>query len=435
VLERCTHWRAGAEERALGAAERAAVERWNAELADRGLRVLALARGVRPAGAGGPPAEGDVRDLRLLGLVGLLDPPADGVVETVRRLAAAGVRTVMITGDQAPTARAVARELGLAAGDGSAGEVLDARAVAALDEAALAARLDRVVAFSRMAPEQKLRVVRAFRARGEAVAMLGDGVNDAAALKGADVGVAMGGRGTDVAKETADVVLADDRFETIGAAVEGGRTIYDNIGKFVFYLLSGNLAEVAVMLVAGLVGWPPPLRPLQILWINLVSDVFPALALAVEPAEPDVMRRPPQDPARPLFSRRLLGSCALHAAAITAPTLVAYGAGLAAGAPERAGAAAFLVLGLAQVLHVFNARSARPILLSRRVLANGWLWAAVAGSTALMLATVAWPALSRVLATRPPGAGDWLAIGLLSAVPLALGQAGRALVARRRAAQ
>ena len=179
-------------------------------------------------------------------------------------------------------------------------------------------------AFSRVSPADKLAIVAAYQARGEIVAMLGDGVNDAAALKKADVGVAMGRRGTDVASEAAAVVLQDDRFQTIGAAVEEGRVIFDNIRKFVFYLFSCNLAEVLVLLIAGAVGLPSPLLPLQILWLNLVTDTFPALALALEPAEPGIMRRPPRDPERAILSRAFLRSIGFYAALITAVTLAAF---------------------------------------------------------------------------------------------------------------
>ncbi len=261
----------------------------NATLARAGLRVLALATGVVQT-----PQESSLRDLTFVGFVGLMDPPARGVRDTIERLRRAGLRTVMLTGDQRLTAEAIGRQLGtLSAED----QVIDGRELESVSDDELGAKLASVGAFSRVSPEQKLMIVKTLQARGEIVAMLGDGVNDAPALKQADVGVAMGLRGTDVAKEAASIVLQDDRFESIGAAVEEGRVIYDNIRKFVFYLFSCNVAEVLVLLTAALAGLPLPLLPLQILWLNIVTDTFPALALAMEPGDADIMQPPATQPA------------------------------------------------------------------------------------------------------------------------------------------
>ena len=234
------------------------------------------------------PAESAIERLTLVGLVGFADPPADGVKEAIGRLRAAGLRTVMLTGDQRATAAAIGRELNLFTEGQS---IVDGRELDSLSDGELSSRLLNVAAFSRITPEHKLRLVAAFQARGDIVAMLGDGVNDAPALRKADIGVAMGIRGTDVAKEAAAIVLQDDRFDTIAAAVEEGRIIFDNIRKFVFYLFSCNVAEVLVLLFAALAGLPMPLMPLQILWLNMVTDTFPALALALEPGDANVMER------------------------------------------------------------------------------------------------------------------------------------------------
>jgi Ca2+-transporting ATPase len=253
----------------------------NDALAGDGLRVLATASGAVPAA--------DVVSLgglTFVALIGMMDPPAPGVKDTIVTLRRAGLRVVMLTGDQRRTAEAVGRRLGLLSpGD----TVIDSRDWIALSPAAREARLRTAAAFSRISAEDKLTIVAALQQQGN-VAMLGDGSNDAPALRKADVGVAMGLRGTDVAKEAAAIVLQDDRFETIAAAVEEGRVIGDNIRKFVFYLFSCNLAEVLVLLVAGLAGLPLPLLPLQILWLNLVTDTFPALALAVEVGPISVLR-------------------------------------------------------------------------------------------------------------------------------------------------
>jgi Ca2+-transporting ATPase len=358
--------------------------------------------------------------------VGVADPPAADVKRTIERLATAGIRTVMVTGDQRITAEAVAADLGLLrAGD----EVLDGRDLSEFGPRDLAERLERVAAFSRVSPGDKLHIVEAYQKRGEIVGMLGDGVNDAPALQRADIGVAMGGRGTDVAKETADMVLADDRFSTVAMAVEEGRVIYDNILKFIFYLFSCNVSEVLVLFVSVVAGLPLPVLPLHILWLNLVTDVFPALALAMEPAEPDVMHRPPRNPKAAILSRRFALSIAGHAALLTAVALAAFLASLQLrGDPiERARTIAFMTLALSQLLHVFNARSQRAVLWSRRLFHNPWVWAALALTVALQLMVVYLPALAATFHTTPLGADDWLLVLGMSVVPLLLGQVVRAM--------
>jgi Ca2+-transporting ATPase len=264
--------------------------------------------------------------------------------------------------------------------------------------------------------------VQSLQGRGEIVAMLGDGVNDAAALKQADVGVAMGRRGTDVAKEAAAIVLQDDRFETIAAAVEEGRVVYDNIRKFVFYLFSCNLAEVLVLAVAAAAGLPPPLLPLQILWLNLVTDTFPALALAMEPADHDVMRRPPRDPREALLSLRFVGTVAFYAALITASALLAFAWALRA-APDRAPTLCFMTLGLSQIFHLGNARSPLPVLRPLQALANGAAVLALVLSVGLQVLAVTVPAIAATIHVVAPTVEEWTIVLGLSAVPAIVGQA------------
>lgn len=420
VLERATRLRGDGGDRPLDDAARAEVLARNHDMAARGLRVLALATGTVPEAA-----DGALRDLTLVGLVGLIDAPAPGVRETIQRLHDAGVRTVMITGDQALTAEAIARDLGvLQPGD----TTLDGRTIDALDDAALRARVPHTAAFSRVSPEAKLRIVRAHQARGEIVAMLGDGVNDAAALRQADVGVVMGRRGTDVAKDVAGVVLEDDRFQTIAVAVEEGRIIYANIRRFVLYLFSCNLGEILLLLGAGLAGAPLPLTPLQILWLNLVTDSFPALALAFEPAEPGVMRRPPRPPRSALFGRELLVPTLGYGALIAGVSLAAFAWGRAtARGLAPAMTMAFMTVALSQIFHLGNARSHEHVLSRRRALANPYAVGALVLTLGLQLLAAAVDPLARVLGVAPLAAREWMVVLALSLAPAALGQLTRVL--------
>ena len=409
--------------RPVGEETRETLRGVNRRLAAEGLRVLAVGRKELPADrmASEPPDETALEGLTLLGFVGISDPPAPRVAETLRDLHRAGLRTVMLTGDQRVTARAVAEELGIL----DEGEtVIDGRELARMDDAEIDRRLEHAAVFSRVSPADKVRIVDGFRRRGEIVAMLGDGVNDAPALRRADIGLAMGGRGTDLARETADLVLVDDRFETVAAAVEEGRVIFDNIRKFIFYLFSCNLAEVLVLFTSVVVGLPLPLLPLQILWLNLVTDVFPALALAVEPPEPDIMRRPPRDPKAAILSRRfltLLGGYGVLLAGLTIGVFAWATAGPDADL-AHARTVAFMTLAITQLVHVMNARSPRPVLWSRRLFANPWIWGAIALTIALQLAAVYLPPLARLFDTRPLGSIDWLVVLGASALTLVLGQ-------------
>ncbi len=380
-------------------------EETNQELAGAALRVLGLAYRELPEGY----SEDDLaRDLIFVGLVGMIDPLRDEAKAAIATCREAGIRTVMITGDQQPTAAEIARQLGIDRDpDGRPLRTVHGRELADLD----AAGWERVVAdaavFARVSPEHKLQIVEALQQQGHVVAMTGDGVNDAPALKKADIGIAMGIKGTEVAKENADMVITDDNFASIVGAVEQGRIIYGNILRFIHYLLSCNFSEILTVFLALMIGWPLPLVALQILWLNLITDIFPAFALALEPSAPDVMKRPPRDPQESLLTLRFVGLIAWQGLLLTGVTLLAFGVGMRWHGTEGEGlrqatTMAFMTLALAQVFHAFNARSQRRSAFTSRLFTNGWLWAAVVICLILQVAAVYLPLLQQVLHTVPP---------------------------------
>ena len=419
VLARCSLVETVDGPRELTAADRADWLARNVEAGQAGLRVLALA--TRRAAAGDDPYSA----LTLLGLVCLLDPVRPGVAAAVAAARAAGVRVVMMTGDHAGTGEAIARRAGLAEGHLT---VIEGHEIAGLDPATLdATHRERILSadvFARVAPETKLALVTVFQQAGHVVAMTGDGVNDAPALRQADIGVAMGLRGTEVAKEAAAMVLRDDAFETIIAAMRQGRVIFDNIRKFVVYLMSCNVSEVLVVGLAVVAGLPMPLLPLQILFLNLVTDVFPAFALGLGPGGDAVMQRPPRDPAEPIVDRPRWRLLAVLGALITSATLGAFVAALAWLHLDEAQAVtvAFLTLALAQLFNVFNLRAPETGPFRNEVIRNPHVWGAILLCLGLIAAALWLPALAGVLGLVDPGPrGLWLAAGA-SLVPLVLGQ-------------
>jgi Ca2+-transporting ATPase len=392
----------------------------NADIAARGMRVLGLA--CKKVGAD---EEASYGDLLWVGLVALSDPVRHGVRDAITACRRAGIRTVLVTGDQAPTAAAIARELGL----GRQGEVrvVEASRLGGLDGAELCGLAHEAEVFARVSPADKYRIVRALQASGDVVAMTGDGINDAAALRAAVIGVAMGERGTDVARDVADVVLLNDDFSAIVDAIEQGRAIRANVERSLRFLLATNFSEILVVLGALALGGPRPFSPTQLLWINLLSDVFPALALAVEPPEPDVMQRPPQDPQQPILSRAALGAIAADAAMLTGAALGARQIALARyGADPRAQTVGFCALTAAQLVHTLNCRARVS---STRLARGSPVAGVVAGSLGLQVAAVTVPPLRAVLGLAPLGLLDWALVGVAAAVPLLVGQARRLALA------
>lgn len=408
---------------------RVSVAEANERLASRGLRVIALAfedRCVADAAPGehellplGMNAPGD---LTFAGLIGVEDAAVPGIDALIQRFREAGIRTLMLTGDQRLTAIAIATRVGiLGAGET---EVLDAERLARISDAELRGLLVDVGVVSRVSPADKLRVIRALQADGQIVAMIGDGVNDAPALKSADIGIAMGARGTDVAKEAADIVLQDDKLETVAAAIEEGRVIYGNISKAVVFLFSCNIAEVMVLLIAGIAALPSPLLPLQILWLNLVTDTLPAIALGLEPAEPRLMRTVPRRQHAPILSRAVLGSIAVYGALITAASLAAYL--WAMGSEDHrahASTIAWMTLALSQLLHVGNVRSDTAVTTTASATRNRYAIGAVLVGIVLQLLALEVPPLARALVVQPLSVEEWLVVTALAATPAVIGQA------------
>jgi P-type Ca2+ transporter type 2C len=414
ILRKCKQeWRHGRIE-PLGPERRAEVLHTAHEMAGAALRVLALADRQHPDAEHEEARREE--DLVFIGLVGMIDPPREEVRAAVHTCQAAGIRPIMITGDHPATALAIARELGIAHEHDRAltGQQLDG-----LSDEELASTVEEVSVYARVSAENKLRVVRAWKARGQVVAMTGDGVNDAPAVKAADIGIAMGITGTDVTKEVSDMVLTDDNFASIVSAVEEGRGIFDNIRKFIHYLLASNVSEVLVMLLAALVGWPAPLTAVQLLWINLVTDGLPALALGVEPPEPDIMRRPPRPPHEPVITRRGGQLILSHGALMAMVGVVAFAFTYGRGEDiHRARTAAFCTLAMAQLFFSFACRSQRYTLPQLGPFSNPYLFGAIAASTLLQFTVVSLPLIHPVFDIPAHPGGDWLYILPLALVPV-----------------
>ncbi len=425
ILPLCSRVLDAGRPKPLGAEERARVEAEFARLSEAGLRTLAFAQRPLPPSI---PLEPDAveRDLTLVGLAGIVDALREGAGQAVEICRGAGIRVVMLTGDAARTAVSVARALGHPAERVVTGSEIDA-----LEDEGLLAVLRDTSVFARISPAHKLRIVTLLQRQGEIVGMTGDGVNDAPALKRADVGIAMGLRGTDVAKGAADLVLLDDDFSTIVRAVREGRRQYENIQKFVRYLLSSNFGEVVALLGGIVLGGPLILLPVQILWMNLITDGLTALALGVEPGERDLMRRPPRAPGHRILSRPALAAIAGLGTAIGAATLWLFAREMSSsGDVERARTLAFTGIILLEKMNVFNFRSARTPLLRLGLMSNPALLGAWIAALALQVAAVYAPPLQAALHTVPLRAADWGLLFCVSVPILAVGEAVKIASAR-----
>jgi len=398
--------------------ERSAWLQRSAVLAGDGLRLLGLAYKHASEAAASP-----YQDLVWVGLACMLDPPRADVVDAIRDCRNAGVRVVMVTGDHAITARTIAGAVGIdVSGEPLPGtSLIDWEGRSAREQEQLVA----ATVFARVSPKEKLELVRLHQKHGAVVAMTGDGVNDAPALKKADIGVAMGLRGTDVAREAADMVLRDDAFGSIAAAIREGRVIFDNIRSFVVYLLSCNLSEILVVGIAMLASGVVSLLPLQILFLNLVTDVFPALALGASRGSPNLMTRPPRDALESIIERRQWHAIVTYGLIMAASVLTAFFLArevLMASRTETM-TVSFTTLALAQLWHVFNMRSPHSAMFSNEITRNRWVWGAIGLCAGLLLLAIYFPPLARVLSVGPPSPAGWLVIALCSAATLVLGQA------------
>lgn len=410
IVKKCARMHAVKGICEMNPALRAGVMQINDRMAGDALRVIGMA--YKRLDSRNYRREELEKDLIFAGLAGMIDPPRKEAVEAVRKCGLAGIRPVMITGDHKLTAMAIAKELDIYRdGDG----VLTGAELEGMDERKLDKAIDKVTVYARVSPRHKLMIVRALKRLGHVVAMTGDGVNDAPAVKEADIGVSMGVTGTDVTKEASSMVLLDDNFATIVAAVEEGRVIYNNIRKFIRYMLACNIGEVLTMFLGMLAGFPVPLLPIQILWVNLVTDGLPAVALGFDPAGRDVMMRPPRKSGDSIFSDGLLGMILFRGALIGLTTLGVFVSLLyISGDIGTARTGGFVTLVVTQLIHVFECKSEKKSLFEIPILNNIYLVLAVACSLAMLLAVVYIPGLQTVFRTVPLDPDEWLIIAGLS---------------------
>jgi Ca2+-transporting ATPase len=397
----------------------------NEEMAGGALRVLGMAyREMRTGEVAGSEKEAECQ-LVFVGLAGMIDPPRREVRDAIQVTRRAGIKTVMITGDHGTTAEAIAHQLGILQRGGT---VLTGSQLTRMDDDALDKVSDNVYVYARVSPEHKLRIIKSLQRQGHVVAMTGDGVNDAPAIKAADIGISMGITGTDVTKEASSLILGDDNFSTIVAAIEEGRNIYENIRKFIRYLLASNVGEILTMFFAMMLGLPLPLVPIQILWVNLVTDGLPAMALGVDQPEKDLMEHKPRGAKENIFARRLGWKIVSRGLLIGLCTLAAFWLTLRI-APDnaqqlvRAQSVAFATLVMAQLIHVFDCRSSRSVF-HRNPFQNKALVLAVLSSVLLMLAVMYLPFLQPVFKTVPLTFREWCLVFVTAGIPTFLMGAG-----------
>ena len=424
---------------ALSDKKRKEITAANDEMTKDALRVLGMAYRVVSAKPDEVDSESLEKDLIFSGLVGMIDPAREEVKPALMKAIGAGIRTIMITGDYPNTAKAIAESIGLLRPGHKVSTGAD---VDTMSDKALQDEVDEIDVFARVSPEHKMRIVNALRAQDHVVAMTGDGVNDAPAIKAADIGVAMGITGTDVAKETADMVLTDDNYASIVSAVEQGRVIYSNIRKFVYFLISCNMAEIMIIFIptmfgrflfpdAAALGLLSPLEPIQLLWLNLVTDGAPALALGTEKGDPDIMDQKPRPAKEPIINQLMLVGVIVQTIAITLTTLIAFAIGLKQPDPRYAETLAFTTLVFSELIRAFTSRSERTPILKVGVFSNKWMNWAVLGSGALMLLVLYVPFLQTIFNTVSLGWTEWKLIIPLFLIPPVAAEATKYFMAVR----
>ncbi|RXT15512.1 calcium-translocating P-type ATPase, SERCA-type [Ammoniphilus sp. CFH 90114] len=415
LLARCTHILWNGKVSILTPTIRKEIMESNQHMAEQALRVLGVA--YRDVASGERIVDENQAENKLVfvGLCGMIDPPREEVKEAIRKCRVAGIKTVMITGDHQTTAEAIARQLGILP---RGGLTINGQDLYNMSDEEFDKKVEQIYVYARVSPEHKLKIVRALQAKGHVVAMTGDGVNDAPAIKAANIGIAMGITGTDVSKEASSLVLADDNFATIEAAIEEGRTIYDNIRKFIRYLLASNVGEILVMFFAMIAGMPLPLVPIQILWVNLVTDGLPAMALGVDQAEGNTMKRPPRPSRESIFARGLGWKILSRGFLIGICTLGAFWITLQANPDDltKAQTMAFATLVMAQLIHVFDCRSERTVF-HRNPLQNKWLVVAVIVSVLLLIGVIYLEPLQPIFKTVALDIQEWFILLIFAAIP------------------
>ncbi|HSK68534.1 MAG TPA: cation-translocating P-type ATPase [Candidatus Limnocylindria bacterium] len=406
LVERCTHiMRRDGAVAPIGQADIDAILEENHRLASQALRVLAMAFKPLSEVPAQPSPDRDENGLVFCGLVGMIDPPRAEAIEAIKVCKSAGIRVVMITGDYRDTAAAIARQLGLIESDG---QVLGGADLNLLDDAQFAEAAKTVNVYARVSPAHKVRIVQAMKENGNITAMTGDGVNDAPALKRADIGIAMGITGTDVTKETADMIITDDNFASIVSAVEEGRVIYSNIRKFVFFLMSCNVGEILIVFLAMLLGWPIPLLPIHLLWINLLTDAFPALALGTEKREPGVMQEKPRDPKATIIDRTMVVNIAVQSGVMTVAVLAAFYIGWTTEGVAAGRTFALLTICLSELIRAYSSRSEKSTVFELGVFSNRSMNLAFVGCMALLLGVALIPGLRDVFSLTTHNLQDWI---------------------------